>query len=73
MYRGRKETAILPGELGCRGDPGGEFWELEEVQGSRDFSPEFTSGGSEIQTRTLSSFWCTIGKSKLSGRCAMLR
>jgi hypothetical protein len=56
VYRGRKETAILPGELGCRGDPGGEFYELEEVQGSGDFSPEFASGGSEIQMRTLSSF-----------------
>jgi hypothetical protein len=57
MYRGRKEMAILPGELGCRGDPGGEFCELKEVQGSGDFSPEFAYGGSEIQMRTLSSFW----------------
>jgi hypothetical protein len=31
VYRERRETVIIPGDLDCQGDPGGESCELEEV------------------------------------------
>jgi hypothetical protein len=41
-YRERGKVAIIPGDLGGRGGPGGESFELEEVLVPGNFSPKFS-------------------------------
>jgi hypothetical protein len=39
-YIGLERVAILPGDRGHQGDPGGEIGEVEELQFAGDFSPK---------------------------------
>jgi hypothetical protein len=49
VYRGRKGSVTLLGDVDRRGDPGGETGMLEEVQGPGDFAPEFASGAARFR------------------------
>jgi hypothetical protein len=64
---------ILLGGSDHRDVSGGEVCEVVVPWSFGNLSPEFSSGGSEIWSRSVSTSWQKIVESKVSGRCARPR